>query len=65
MADIIPFPTKLDAEDMDDVVMVSLIINGKGEIDLVINSYVETMDQYNWAISKMVEAAGRLVNLKQ
>lgn len=65
MADIIPFPSKPDAEPMDEATMVSLNINGKGEIYLVINAYCETREQHDWIISKMVEAASRLVDRKK
>ena len=65
MADVIPFPTPTTREPMDDIAILCLEINGKGEIDLQVNSYCETVEQHNWLIAKLTEAASHLVSRKK
>lgn len=62
---IFQFPKISGSDPMDEEVMLSVIVNGKGNIDLLINSYCETVEQHNWLIAKMAEAAARIVDRKK
>ena len=63
MTNVLPFPAK--GEPLDEVTMCTLSINGLGHIDLIINAeFIETSEQHNWLIAKMVDAASRLVDRK-
>lgn len=63
MSNVLPFTSKGDP--LDDVTMCKLSINGKGEIELVVNAEcIDTAEQHNWLIAKIVEASARLVDRK-
>lgn len=62
---VIPFPGSSDSDPLDDEVMVSIAVNGKGDIDILINSFCETAEQHNWLIAKIAEASARIVDRKK
>lgn len=63
MSNVVAFPEK--KEPLDDVTVCVIEINGKGEIELILNvEVVETVDQYNWLIAKISEATSRLIDRK-
>lgn len=58
MADILPFPAKPDGkEPMDDVTVCTITVTGKGDVSLWLNDYLETPEQFNWLVAKIVGAA--------
>lgn len=64
MSNVLSFPTK--AEPLDDVTMCSLSINGRGDIELIVNAEcIDTAEQHKWRIAKMAEATARLVDRKR
>lgn len=65
MTNVLAFPTKVD-DPLDDVTMCTLTINGRGDIEFIINvDSLETVEQHNWLIAKMVDATSRLVDRKK
>jgi len=65
-ARILAFPAKKDGPDpLDDETMCTLSINGRGDIELLLNvDRIETVEQYNWLIAKIVDASSRLIDRK-
>lgn len=65
MTNIVSFPKKPDSADpMDSETMLTLSINGKGEGEIWIADYIETVEQYNWLIAKIVDVSGDLIAAK-
>lgn len=65
MTNVLAFPAKVD-DPLDDVIMCTLTITGRGDIEFVINvDSLETVEQHNWLIAKMVDATSRLVDRKK
>lgn len=64
MADVVQFRAKTP-ETKDDEVLCVLEINAEGEISLTLNAWrIETVEQHNWLIAKIVDAASRLISRK-
>lgn len=63
---VVMFPVRAEVKDpLDDVVMCQITINGHGDIELVVNAEcVETIEQHNWLIAKIVDASSRLIDRK-
>lgn len=65
MSNVVSFPGKKAGDDWDDEVMCTLTINGKGDIELIVNAWrIETVEQHNWLIAKIVDAASRVIGRK-
>lgn len=65
MSNILAFPAKDKDDALDDVTMCTLEINGKGDVDLIVNAEnIETAEQHNWLIAKIGEAISRLIDRK-
>jgi hypothetical protein len=65
MSNVLAFPKKDDKDPWDDEVMCTVTVNGKGEVELILNvERIETAAQYNWLIAKVSEAVSRLIDHK-
>ncbi|QIG76698.1 hypothetical protein EVC28_074 [Rhizobium phage RHph_I1_23] len=65
MSNILSFPAKKEGDPLDDATMCTITINGRGDIELMLNvDAVETVEQHNWLIAKIVDASSRLIDRK-
>lgn len=48
------------SEPMDDVTVCTITVTGKGDVSLWLNDYIETPEQFNWLIAKIVAAASNI-----
>ena len=64
MSSVVEFKPKGEGDPLDDVAMCVVEVFGNGDISLIVNTYVETQEQHNWLIAKLVEASSRLVDRK-
>lgn len=63
--EVIPFPTR-GGEPTDDEIMCTISVNGKGDVELVVNAWaIETAEQHNWLVAKIAEASARVIDRKQ
>jgi hypothetical protein len=65
MSNVITLKRKDDKDPWDDMTMCVVTVFGDGKVELIVNAeIVETADQHNWVISKLVEAGYRLIGRK-
>jgi hypothetical protein len=58
MSNIVDLNSRRDpGEPMDDVTVCTISVTGKGDVSLWLNDYIETPEQFNWLITKVVAAA--------
>lgn len=64
MTNVIDFKKPNDSEPYDNIPICEVVVYGDGRVWVRVDDYVETVDQFNWLVTKTSEGLADILRRK-